>query len=374
MYKKKSKKIKLLFTVNSLSAKGGGAEKILSIVSNELSIKDKYKISVITFDKPNQKLFYNFSSKINIYKLGSFEFFSNKILKNINRTLVLMIYLIKLQPKVSFGFMHSNYINLSIASIISNSRIIACEHIVPEHYKNRIWEFLLIKFTSKIFDKITVVSNQVKKLFPIELRKKMVVINNVVEPIKKKKTLNNTKRKTILSIGRFEEQKNYLTLIYAFNVFQKKKRKWKLKIISDGSQKKDLIKTIKYFKLEKKVEILDYKKDLYHHYKTASMYVCPSIYESFGLTVAEAISFNLPVVAFKSCPGVNELICHKVNGLLVDSYYYDFNTLGNQMIELVENKKMIKKIENYNEPNFLIKNSKNNVIKEWVNLINNITR
>lgn len=372
MYKKDSKKNKLLFSVNSLSAKGGGAEKILSIVSNELSIKNKYKISVITFDKPNQKLFYNFSSKINIYKLGNYEFFSNKILKNVNRTIILMVYLLKLRPNVSFGFMHSNYINLSIASILSNSKIIACEHIVPEHYKNRMWEFLLIRFTSKIFNKITVVSNQVKKLFPKVLQKKMVVINNVVEPIKKKKNQSTKKSKTILSIGRFEEQKNYLTLIYAFNVFQKINKKWKLKIIGNGSQKKEIIEAIKYFNLGKKVEILHYKKDLYSHYKSSSMYVCPSVYESFGLTVAEAISFNLPVVGFKNCPGVNELISHKVNGMLVDSYYYDYNALGNQMIELVKNKKLFKKIENNKRHSFLVKNSKKNVLKEWVKLINNI--
>ena len=188
-------KTKLLFSVNSLSAKGGGAEKILSIVSNELSLHDKYEISVITFDKPNQKLFYDFSSKINIYKLGKHELFSNKILKNINRTFVLMFYLLKLKPNVSFGFMHSNYINLSIASLLSNSKIIACEHIVPEHYKNRIWEYMLIKFSSKIFDKIAVVSNQVKQLFQKDLQKKMVVLNNVVEPIKKYKSLKVRKKK-----------------------------------------------------------------------------------------------------------------------------------------------------------------------------------
>ena len=366
-------KTKLLFSVNSLSAKGGGAEKILSIVSNELSLHDKYEISVITFDKPNQKLFYDFSSKINIYKLGKHEFFSNKILKNINRTFILMVYLLKLKPNVSFGFMHSNYINLSIASLLSNSKIIACEHIVPEHYKNRIWEYMLIKFTSKIFDKIAVVSNQVKQLFPKDLQKKMIVLNNVVEPIKKHKSPKIRKKKTILSIGRFEEQKNYLTLIYAFNIFQKKHKKWKLKIIGDGSQKKEILDAIKYFKLEKKVEILNYKKELYYYYKSSSLYVCPSIYESFGLTVAEAISMNLPVIAFKECPGVNELITHKKNGILVDSYYYDFNSLANEMIDLVNDKKLTDRITNNSKIDLLTKNTKPKVLNEWAKLIKNIS-
>jgi len=58
--KKKNDKIRLLFCINSLSAKGGGAEKILSIISNELSHYNTYEIHILTFDQPYEKLFYNF--------------------------------------------------------------------------------------------------------------------------------------------------------------------------------------------------------------------------------------------------------------------------------------------------------------------------
>ena len=368
MNNKKFKKKTILFSVNSLSAKGGGAEKILSIISNELSKYNNYKISLITFDKPNQKLFYDISSKIEIYKLGNYEIFSNKFLKNINRILILAIWLIKIKPQLSFGFMHSNYINLGIASIISKTKIIACEHIVPQHYENRKWEYNLIIFTSRIFKKITVVSNQAKRLFPNNLQKKMVVINNVVEPIQEYRINKLKKEKIILSIGRIEEQKNYLTLIYAFNLFQKKYKKWKLKIIGDGTQKKNLIDAINYFKLKDKVIILNYTKDLYKHYKSSSLYVCPSIYESFGLTVAEAISCKIPVVGFKDCPGVNKLI-NSQNGILVEGHYNDYQSLGKEMINLVENDKLLKKIKKSNEEKYFLKNSKSNVLKEWLNLI-----
>ena len=42
------------------------------------------------------------------------------------------------------------------------------------------------------------------------------------------------------------------------------------------------------------------------------------------------------------------------------------------MIELVKNKKLIKKIQKNKKHSFLVKNSKTNVLNEWVKLINSI--
>jgi glycosyltransferase involved in cell wall biosynthesis len=368
----KKKITKLLFSINSLSAKGGGAEKILSTISKLLSSNNQYKIFILTFDKPNEKIFYDFPKKITIYKAGNYDFFSNKIFKNLLRILIFIYYLIKIKPNISFGFMHSNYINLSFASIFSKSKIVACEHIVPEHYFNKKLEFKLIYLSSLIFDKITVVSNQVKKLFPKFLKKKMTIINNVVTPIKKKNNLKIKKKNIILSIGRIEEQKNFLTLIYAFREFQKEKKDWHLKIIGDGSEKKKILRAIKHFKLQKKVKIYNFTKNLYPHYKSASIYVCSSIYESFGLTVAEAINFDLPVIGFKKCSGTNQLIKKHNKGFLIDTYHYDFKSLGKEMIyvsKMIEKNKIIKK-------NLIFKPeeefNKKKVLKEWVNLINNL--
>lgn len=48
------------------------------------------------------------------------------------------------------------------------------------------------------------------------------------------------------------------------------------------------------------------------------IFVFPSAYEGFGLTVAEGMSKGLPAIAYKNCPAVNEIITDGVNGFLVD--------------------------------------------------------
>ena len=70
-------KVKLLFCINSLSSKGGGAEKILSTILNYL-VNKNYDIKLITFDNKQEKFFYNFNKKIETYLLGETILFKNK--------------------------------------------------------------------------------------------------------------------------------------------------------------------------------------------------------------------------------------------------------------------------------------------------------
>lgn len=57
--------------------------------------------------------------------------------------------------------------------------------------------------------------------------------------------------------------------------------------------------------------------ELYQHYADADMLLLPSRYESFGLSVIEAMSFGLPVVAWKA-GGVCETVIDGVTGILVE--------------------------------------------------------
>jgi hypothetical protein len=140
------KNAKLLFCINSLSNKGGGAEKVLSSVLNYL-VNKNYDVKLITFDNKQEKFFYNFNKKIDTYLLGETILFKNKYLLNLNKIFILIFYLLKLKPNITFGFMHSMYINLTFASFFSKSKIVACDHILPDHFSNKKFEFFLVKLS-----------------------------------------------------------------------------------------------------------------------------------------------------------------------------------------------------------------------------------
>lgn len=60
-------------------------------------------------------------------------------------------------------------------------------------------------------------------------------------------------------------------------------------------------------------------KDLVSLYNLASVMVVPSLTEVFGQTASEAMACGTPVVAFQ-CTGIQEVINHKVNGYLANTY------------------------------------------------------
>jgi glycosyltransferase involved in cell wall biosynthesis len=351
-------KIKLLFCINSLSEKGGGAEKILSIILKYLVTKN-FDISLITFDKKHSKFFYNFPLPIKVYRLGNFLFLKNKYLSNLNKIIIYIIYLLKIKPKISFGFMHSTYISLALAAIFSKTRIVACEHILPSHFVDKRIEFFIIKIALFFVDKISVVSNQVKNQFSNLFKKKIEVLDNIVDLSDYPKKNKHKKQKIILSVGRMAKQKNFTTLIEAFHLFYQKIKDWRLIIIGDGYEKKILSNKIKDLNLKKYAKLINFKKNLTPYYRKSSIYVCSSIYESFGLTVAEALVHKLPCVAFKKCTGVNKIIQNKKNGLLINGSVYNHTELSKRLHQLANNTKVLKKMQNFYDPNFLIKNTSN---------------
>ena len=54
-------------------------------------------------------------------------------------------------------------------------------------------------------------------------------------------------------------------------------------------------------------------------YLAAALVAHPAAHEGWGLAVTEAMAAGVPPVGFADCPGVNQLIRHGVNGLLVEA-------------------------------------------------------
>ena len=69
--------------------------------------------------------------------------------------------------------------------------------------------------------------------------------------------------------------------------------------------------------LENRITLNGTTNDVEHVLAGGDLFVFPSAYEGFGLTPAEAMSKGLPVIAYASCPAVNELVKDGVTGYLV---------------------------------------------------------
>jgi len=104
----------------------------------------------------------------------------------------------------------------------------------------------------------------------------------------------------ILTVSTIEPRKNILRLIeaYALAVDRFNIRNHLVICGRKGFKSEDIEKTIRKNNCEGKVHLTGYveQSDLINLYNCAALYVCPSLYEGFGLPVLEAMACGVPVV------------------------------------------------------------------------------
>lgn len=159
----------------------------------------------------------------------------------------------------------------------------------------------------------------IKKRFP---KLKTVVIGNVVPQYTETAELASVKEQyKIIYIGRLVKKiKRPHLLIEAFSKLADTFPHWIVEIWGDGSNKSYqwMMKAlIKRRRLSERIFFKGTTDDVASVLQTGDVFVFPSAFEGFGLTLAEA-SMGLSVVGCKSCVAANELIQDGVDGLLAE--------------------------------------------------------
>ncbi|HOK00545.1 MAG TPA: glycosyltransferase [Candidatus Pacearchaeota archaeon] len=169
----------------------------------------------------------------------------------------------------------------------------------------------------------SLLENGVKK--PIYLLPTGVNINIFKKSEEKTKLKKELKipldKKVLLFVGRISKEKNIDFLIKVFQEIQNSPFKEKIifLIIGDGSYFKNLKELIKKSKIEKPTIITGFipHKEIDKYYKVSDIFVFPSLTETQGIVILEAMASGLPVVALKDDAFKNIVINNK-NGFLID--------------------------------------------------------
>ena len=151
---------------------------------------------------------------------------------------------------------------------------------------------------------------------------------------------NFNEDKTLLSIGRLTNQKNFEFLIDGFNEINKIYPHFNLYILGEGEKKKLLTRIIKEKKLEQKVFLIGYKDNVFRYLKRCKIFILTSRYEDPGFVILEA-GFMNKIVLSSNCPnGPAELINHGKNGYLYETN--SINSFINTFKEIIEDSDEIK--------------------------------
>lgn len=126
----------------------------------------------------------------------------------------------------------------------------------------------------------------------------------------------NPSYKRFLSVGRMSHlTKGFDILIEAFALFARDNDDWTLEIVGEGPEEEALKEQVAKHKLENRITISPFTKQIQKHYASSSIYILSSRWEGFPLVLAEAMSHRLPIIA-SDLPVIKELLKEKANHLI----------------------------------------------------------
>lgn len=360
-------KKKLLFVMESLGI--GGAEKSLVTLLSQLDYS-KYDVDLFLFNQkgefldlvpkevnlldvpkdfsdfilnPKQslkelvknrkfKLLFNKSAEVSVLAFNKFvlnkEYIGWKFIRK-------SIDALEKEYDVAIGFLEKKSIYFTVDKVKANKKIgwIHIDYEKIEHDSK----------TDNIYfgnlNNIITVSEHCKEVlikeFP-QYKDKIDIVQNIISPKIINDMANDNKEVTefieegvkICTVCRLTEQKGIDIAIECCEQLVKKGHKLKWIVVGDGSERSKLENMIKEKKLEDAFILVGSRSNPYPYIKMCDIYVQPSRWEGFGITVAEAKVLKKPIVV-SNIPEFVEQINHNETGLV----YKDMT----DMIEKIEN-------------------------------------
>ena len=152
-------------------------------------------------------------------------------------------------------------------------------------------------------NKIIAISQNTKKdlinLYRIQEDKiEVVYLGNPLDGVTPSR-VDNLPRRYLLFVGNRQGYKNFTLFVKAISPILKRNKSLFLVCAGGGKFSMEENKLLLKFGVSDQVLQLNFKLDseLAYIYKNALVYILPSLYEGFGLTVLEAFSMGCPVVA-----------------------------------------------------------------------------
>lgn len=326
---------KLAILINSMN--GGGAERVVSILLDELIYK--YEVFLVVL---HAGLAYKIPEKVKLYRLGN----SSLNTSNFSKTIRLIssgykYYLFCKKNKIDISLSllnRANYINLFSKFFGAKHRIIISERATTtEEYpansvKGKVSR-LLIKWLYPHADEIISISKGIEidlcEVFKIN-PKKIKTIYNPIDLDNLDKQAHSAEEKksgefTFIAIGRLNKSKNFQLLLEAFAKLDYPLAR--LILLGDGPLWADLNAAIVDLGLEKRVRMLGSINNIFPWLKSADCFVMSSNYEGFGNVILEALGCGKAIIATDCKYGPSEILAEKISPVVINGKF-EFEKYG----------------------------------------------
>ena len=348
---------------------GGAIKQIIDL--SRLLQKD-YDVVLITWFKYNNE-HYKIPSNVQRYILANSQPDKRDILTVIKKISETRKFLRHTNPDVTISFLHEiNAWNiLSSLGLKKTKKIVSVREYPKYNVKN--FRSIIYKFLSNYADVLVCQTNKIKEwLVENSYKSEIVVIPNIISQSKEHNMIKNNsevvENSYILAIGTKVFQKGFDLLLKAYDGAVSKGLKIPLRIVGLGiaEEYEKLVKLKNELPCSEFVQIEGYCKDLDEIYRNALFFVFSSRFEGIPNVLLEALTYQLPIIAFDCPTGPREVLNNGELGVLVP--HLDVNLLEESILNMATNqdvrREYTNKLSNINIDNL------EKVSKLWLDLIN----
>jgi glycosyltransferase involved in cell wall biosynthesis len=352
--------MKLAFLCNNMKSTNG-VERVLSQRLSLLADSGEYDVYLITSNQYGAPFSFPVSEKVHYVDLatryikgcsfhGWFQYLDRFLSKIIYKHVVRRC-LFSINPDVI------TCIDIHLADLttiselsINATKVVEC-HCGLSAYYGDIEKYPLDKRSKELkikeklvssvgrFDKVVVMTEAEKEDWG--LGNKVVCVPNMLASFSDVDHDNRQTSHRVISVGRYAFQKGYDMLLDAWKIVEGKYPEWSLHIYGScdgGNGEYDLLNDIIRQSSLQSFVLHPATSDVYSHYIESSFYVMSSRYESFGLTIIEAMACGLPIISFDCKYGPSSIVKNGETGILVPQN--NTEKLADAIITMIENEEL----------------------------------
>lgn len=308
------KKIHIAMLIGALTK--GGSERVLVNLADNLSEKG-YSVTMVTQYKRENE--YPLNAKVNrvISDIAEGETTGNRAINFKRRFCKLRSIWKREKPDVILSFIGKNNMMAILTSAGLGIPVAVSVRGEPaEEYYNGFLRFAARHLFARASG-VILQTRQCFRFFPERVRKKAVILHNPVHSSFFRKRYEGEREKTVVAVGRVDENKNHELLIRAFTQIADEFPEYRLIIYGDGESRGRLVRLTEELGLEDRILLpgsIDHVADAIYK---ATVFVLPSNTEGMPNTLIEAMLMGLAVIATDCpCGGPADLIQTGYNGIL----------------------------------------------------------
>ncbi len=356
----------IAFVIYSLNS--GGAERVVSTLSNGLS--NKFNVTIITLI--DTVPFYKLNDNINVISCGKAVNTKNNFISSLQANFQLYSSIKEICKNQSIdiiiGFMTTTNILSILAARNLKIPVIISERIYPAFGKlSKFWR-VMRRVTYPKANILVVQTKPILEYFNafMKIEKLKILANPISSTLQEAKdNIQIPKENIILNVGRLTNQKGQEIAIRAFSSVNP--QDWQLHLVGEGPKRKEYEELISKLKMTDKIKLIGRDNNISNYYLKSKVFIFPSRFEGFPNALTEAMYMGLTCISTNCPTGPSELIEDGVNGFLTP--LDDVTLFAEKIKELISNPELSERM-GIKAAVSVSHLEENKVVEQWQQLIN----